>query len=182
MTTTKSPTRLDESPGGTLRMNLPTLVNALVRRLLDQNLGAEAVTTRPDALTRTPVEVPAPAEALRVAMLVSRYGLALVYRYTGELRGCGSTWAQIHPLLDLPPEPDVSPAVQAFEYTLGPDEPGGFAFDARYMSWTCHTCGEQIRDFGPYDGHPDNCEQGHADGCQRHLDEIDTYQREAEQR
>jgi hypothetical protein len=48
--------------------------------------------------------------------------------------------------------------------------------DRRTVSWTCASCGEWITDSGPYNGHPDDDERGHAEDCARHLAEAAAYQ------
>jgi hypothetical protein len=35
------------------------------------------------------------------------------------------------------------------------------------FAWTCQSCGENVSDRGPYNGHPEDEQSGHADGCER---------------
>lgn len=75
----------------------------------------------------------------------------------------GASWAQIAGALGSEPDPDrgITPAAAAF---------GRVASDlgrGQVFAWTCPECRETVIDRGPELAHPEDQEQGHADGCAR---------------
>jgi len=82
-------------------------------------------------------------------------------------RADGITWEQIGEALGLnlgwdgPSGPDLG--VAAFEHFTG--EPGP-RHQASFQ-FRCASCGGYITDRGPMQGHPEDNEQGHAEGCVR---------------
>lgn len=81
----------------------------------------------------------------------------------GLARDAGHTWAEIGRVLKLRPE-DRALGEAAFEYVLGPPVPGSWE---RALSWRCTACGRSVQDVGPYNGHPADCDLGHAGDCRR---------------
>jgi len=41
--------------------------------------------------------------------------------------------------------------------------------------WTCTTCGQLVRDSGPFGSHPDDVEDGHAAHCTRRAAALAAY-------
>ncbi len=82
-------------------------------------------------------------------------------------RADGITWAQIGEALGLDPgsggKSGHDLGVAAFEHFAG--EPG-LRSQASFR-FRCASCGEYITDRGPLEGHPEDNEQGHAEGCVR---------------
>jgi hypothetical protein len=64
-------------------------------------------------------------------------------------------------------------AEAAYERVAG--SPASWAFNGPSFTWRCPACDRVVSDRGPYDGHPDDNQPGHADGCARLADEIDRW-------
>jgi hypothetical protein len=99
-----------------------------------------------------------------------------IHRYIQRARQDGAGWRQIGQALRL--ERDVQErggdlGAEAFEYAAGSPAQ---RFDRLWFHWTCPACQQAITDYGPYDSHPDDCERGHADGCQRRAAAVAAYQ------
>jgi hypothetical protein len=82
-------------------------------------------------------------------------------------RADGVTWEQIGEALgsslgwDGEAAPDLG--VAAFEHFTGASGRWG---QARFR-FRCASCGGYVTDRGPFEGHPEDNERGHADGCVR---------------
>jgi hypothetical protein len=99
--------------------------------------------------------------------------------YAEQARGAGRPWDDVAEALGIGvtedgeprdeqgvPPADRGPAAAA-------DEPSWFHRPT--ARWTCSTCGQRITDHGPFESHPDDVEEGHAEGCARREAEIATY-------
>lgn len=87
-----------------------------------------------------------------------------MHTWIAKARGAGASWQEIAVVLDLVDEDRKTPydqAVAAFE--LAAD----YGFSDRYYSYECGTCGDRVRDFGPYESHPTDQEEGHTETCAR---------------
>jgi hypothetical protein len=114
---------------------------------------------------------PAPLASLMPAMLISILARGMARDFATQARGQGATWLDVANAAGiLTPGSDVERAEQAFEFTLG----GVDAWDAS-VGWRCHACRAVVIDHGPYNGHPDDCETGHAPDCPRHLADLAAY-------
>lgn len=125
----------------------------------------------PDAFTTEPVvpgaqltvRVPAPVPALRAALLLSRLFTGEARRQVRRAREAGMSWAELAPAVD------AADGEAAYEWAVGPDSS---RWDARSFVWRCPSCGALVTDWGPYNGHPDDNEHGHARDCARHVAEV----------
>lgn len=157
-------------------------IQNLVHSVLRDEQGDDAITYRTydgeiikDQSDWTVVSWPTPAnpaQAIEIAAYIERIAGGLWRRYAEEARGAGKTWLELADPLGVDPKEDERDH-QAFVLVAG--EPTSWYGD-RYVSWKCGSCGERIRDLGPYGGHPDDCERGHAETCKRHNAEVAQYQ------
>lgn len=122
---------------------------------------------------------------VRAALFVHRVAKGRVRHYAEQARGEGVSWARIGEALGLAEEAkraDTPLGEAAFSFVTEGRRPGQapssspLAHPSR-ARWSCTSCGQRITDHGPFDGHPADCEQGHAHGCERHRAEIAAYQR-----
>jgi hypothetical protein len=126
---------------------------------------------------------PAPAAGLRAALTVAEMATQHAYKYVLGLRGEGTTWREVADLLNIPWADGHRRAEQAYERVLGPDPEGVSPFRDRYLYWHCRGplgCGKYITDRGPYNGAPEDNEDGHAGGCRRLASETEAYHLESE--
>lgn len=143
--------------------------------------GPGAVTQRPvaghaSATRLAPIDY---AAGVAAAQLVADYAHRLVGRYALKAREDGLSWHDLAVVLDLADSDEESdPATRVYEH-IAPKPPS--VFDPRSVAWRCATCGGLVTDHGPYNGHPDDQEVGHADTCRRHLAEVETYEQAFEE-
>lgn len=126
-----------------------------------------------------------PADGLPAALAVVKIAQQQAYRFVIGLRGEGTSWREAADLLEIPWSDQYSRPERAYELVLGPDPDGPRSFRVRNVYWHCGGpggCGKYITDRGPYNGHPVDNEDGHADGCRRHAAEGEAYEREREER
>ncbi|MFI7608882.1 hypothetical protein ACIBTV_27730 [Micromonospora sp. NPDC049366] len=79
-------------------------------------------------------------------------------------RGAGASWQEIAVVLGLVDADRATPydqAVAAFEEAMAD------GFSLHHFGFTCATCGASVRDYGPFEPHPIDREEGHAEGCAR---------------
>ena len=100
----------------------------------------------------------------------------VTHDYIRSAREAGLSWHETAAALDLgadAKERDQALSEAAFEYATG----GGTGdWDRRpSFAWTCQACRQHITDRGLYKGHPQDCESGHAGGCERLAAEITAY-------
>jgi hypothetical protein len=131
---------------------------------------------------------PRPLAGLQAALLVARLANDRAYRFAKDLRGEGThTWDEIADLLGIPWSDDYVRRERAYEL-VGGDDPaqrrrGAYA-DVR-VYWACagpRGCGKYITDRGPYDPHPRDNQDGHAEGCARLAADVARYEWEQEER
>jgi hypothetical protein len=130
---------------------------------IERRLGAEVVPPGSD-----PVQLLAPAAALRVARQVELAARAEVGVHIRRAREEGLSWNEIGGLLGFGPlaaGSGVPVSDYAFDYAAGPPSAGPW-FDRPVVTWTCPACGQLIRDRGPV-LMPAADEAGHAGGCGR---------------
>lgn len=156
----------DSDPGATARQFVRRAVHDIVR----DTDGPDAFTTRPIFPGASSTEsAPDPAAAFKAARIVRDAAENAVRRYVAEMREGGRSWDEIGELLPIE-NGDVA-AAEAFEQFADGD-----AFDRRFF-WRCLSCEQTISDRGPYNGHPVDCETGHAEDCARHAAEVEQYER-----
>lgn len=164
---------MSETPYDVLRRG----VERTVHEMLYAKHGNDAVIRRPISATIS-IEHDQPADYVRginAALEVEHHARGLVIEYAQKARGEGASWHALAPALgiEIDPEYDDS-AEQAFKTIAhAPSQP----FDRVWTSWTCTSCDQRITDYGPYNGHPTDDENGHADDCRRHRAEIAAYRR-----
>lgn len=125
---------------------------------------------------RRVVEKTQPADALEgieAARRVAAHADALARDFARRARGQGDSWAQIADKLGIDQE-STDPAADAFLW-VAPEPP--MPLDSIRVRWTCASCGAAVVDSGPYGGHPDDTEDGHTTGCERHQGEVREYMR-----
>lgn len=162
----------EHEAGAVARMGVDTLVN----RVLREQHGPDAIAQRPiESGFRTMVDRPADyRQGILAARMVQSAASNLVNRYARDARGEGLSWLDLSAVLGVAEEED-DPAAKAFELMAPrPSRP----FDEVSVSWRCSSCDKYVRDVGPYNGHPGDCERNHAENCARHLAEIREYERE----
>jgi hypothetical protein len=121
--------------------------------------------------TRTEREDPTPLAAVRAG----RQLLAALHRGVIEAalsaRGLGETWEEVASALELQSEgrPDCA---AAYLTALGIRADDPWWSPSAGVAWTCLTCEEVVRDYGPDAGGPDDRESGHAVTCSRHAAEV----------
>ncbi len=128
----------------------------------------------PDStLTTTDTE---PLAGIGFALMLTDAARHQIHRYIKRAREHGAGWREIGQALRLQHEAeerDGDLGEEAFEYAAGPPAQ---RYDRLWFGWTCPSCQQRITDYGPYNGHPDDCESGHADGCQRRAAAVAAYQ------
>lgn len=126
--------------------------------------------SRHPGLFELPEQPPALA-AVRAARLLRRELQKQLRCQALRARGDGEGWAEIAVALELNDDgrPDAS---AAFLTVLGPRNDDPWWTQVSGVRWTCTSCEEVVRDFGPEVGGPDDRETGHASTCARHTGEI----------
>jgi hypothetical protein len=120
----------------------------------------------------TTVTRPLPQYELDVARVLRDVMAQTVREAAKRCRADGLSWQQIGELLRLEAQEDVSLAEQAFEEIVGrPDT----LYEA-VMHWDCGSCDAWVADHGPYGGHPEDNERGHAASCERQRAAVKTYE------
>lgn len=165
------------TPGQDPSYILNTGTERVVFQLLTAEKGRGALAEREISPGRIEITHPQPADyaaGVAAARRVELRARSLVHDYATKARGDGVSWRDLVEPLGIHVEPDSyeDPAAAAFEKIAG--EPWQ-RFDTRTVSWRCASCGERVTDKGPYNGHPDDDETGHAETCERHRAEIAAY-------
>lgn len=118
------------------------------------------------AMTRATVADP--LCGVRAVVLARAVADRMLVEYAEDARGAGRMWDEIADALGLdeddPTRPgDVGRAERAFEQIAGEST---YRWTAR-SRWTCAACGARVNDYGPYESHPNDREDGHTDQCPR---------------
>ncbi|MBC3189972.1 hypothetical protein H7X46_02705 [Pseudonocardia sp. C8] len=120
------------------------------------------------------------------AALVARNAAARqLAEFAESARAAGRSWDEIGAALGLDSAGDGggrSRAELAFEWLVEGREPQPEpdrwpSFRAPTTSWRCATCGQRVTDRGPYESHPDDNEDGHAEACARHRADVRAWVR-----
>lgn len=136
--------------------------------------------TRPDSDYTWPQ--PTPAAGFAAAQKVIGLARQAMHRYAVQMRGEGTSWAQLADLLDIPWSEGYSRVERAFEQ-VAETEGMSSNWSGPRVYWYCGGpvgCAQHITDHGPYDGHPANTQDGHDPGCVRVAREIAAHEREQE--
>jgi hypothetical protein len=114
-------------------------------------------------------------DGIQAARFASAYAHQQMLRYATKARGEGVTWADLAESLGIKSEADAygkSPAEAAFELVSGHDDR---SYRSPTVSWECISCGARVTDRGPYNGHPDDDENGHTESCRRHRADLAAF-------
>lgn len=114
-----------------------------------------------------------PAAGIRFARILGDAARHCEHGYVQYARETGLTWEQVGAALSLEADHGRSPGEAAFEHVTDAEHARPFADLA--FHWTCPACSQGVSDRGPYNGHPADCERGHADGCSRLAAAIAEY-------
>lgn len=158
-------------------MRTGSQVRDLVRRVAVEMFGASAVVEPVEGfelLTRTRLDEP--LAGVRAARLVHEVAAGALREWALAARGAGSGWSDVAAALELDEGEDgASTAEVAWVWLVEHRPPPPRRSAGLYRPsavWTCTTCRGRVRDTGPFDSHPANCEQGHVPGCSRHAAEV----------
>ncbi|SDH02872.1 hypothetical protein [Pseudonocardia oroxyli] len=164
-------TRYDLTPGARATLAMQDQI----RRAACDNHGASLVET-PVAgftlLTRTTIDDA--LAGIRAAVAARNTASAEIRRYAEQARGSGRSWDEIAEALGIRADDhDELPAILAFCLVVE-NRPLPFreSFHRLDAWWRCESCDQQVRDHGPFDGHPAHNESGHAATCRRHAAEV----------
>jgi hypothetical protein len=144
------------------RQHARVAILSTVREIGGQTVTGPVFRDRPD-LDMTLTE-PEPVAGLQATAVVGHALRRITCEYVRRAREDGHSWPDIGAALGLEPslEDGLSTAEAAFDQVAG--EPG---FGTHSFAWTCPACQSTVIDHGPEAGHPQDCEEGHADGCPR---------------
>jgi hypothetical protein len=157
-----------------------TLRNLLIRHVLDE-LGPSGVTYAPEPGLETFGDRPQPdpQAAVRAARQLQWTATGLLGQHIDRARGRGVSWHDLAAPLGITGDADaegIAPAEAAFHLAttgrIDGDGPHQVWGRDPYRSWRCAACREWVRDRGPFNGHPDDDETGHAAGCTRHAADV----------
>jgi hypothetical protein len=163
---------------------------ATIKRLVEQAVRAAVA---PDDISERPIfpgasstwAVPDPMAGFSAARIVARLAEQEVHKYAVQLRGEGKSWRELADLMDIGWSDEYSRPERAFELVAGPDNSESVWSRGPTVFWYCagpRGCGQHVTDRGPYNGHPHDNEDGHADHCLRLIAEAEAYERESEER
>ena len=160
-------------------------VRDLVDRAVKAGVPAEQMVTRKSRPeSEYGWQEPAPLAGLQAALQVAKLAQQQAYKFVLGLRGEGTSWREVADLLEVPWSDEYARPERAYELVLGP-APDGSGWRERCLYWRCagvDGCGKYITDRGPYNGHPADNEDGHAEDCRRAARERATYLREQDER
>ncbi|GAA1858722.1 hypothetical protein GCM10009836_43700 [Pseudonocardia ailaonensis] len=152
-----------------------------IRRFACDVHGAHRIETPVDGyqvLTRT--ELDDPVAGIRAAVLARSIAAAEIRCYAEQARAGGRSWDEIGEAIGLE-EAGAERGELAFGLVVE-NRPLPFhpPFELISAWWRCGSCGERVRDRGPFEANPANTESGHASSCRRHAAEIAAYRMRAE--
>jgi hypothetical protein len=107
-----------------------------------------------------------PAAGLRIARALEHAAVRVVRDYIRDARVAGLWWHEIGGALGL--GPDAKERGQALGEAAFGYAAGGSSLSWRAsFGWTCPACGQSVTDRGPSEPNPQDCDDGHVDGCER---------------
>jgi hypothetical protein len=141
-----------------------------VRETGGRTVTRAAFRDRPDLdLAVTDAE---PMAALRVASAIGQALRRINAEHVRRAREDGHCWRDIGAALGLEYARDDGLSVAEAAYDQVAGEPG---FRARSFVWVCPACRGTVMDRGPEAGRPEDCEEGHAPGCERLATAMDAW-------
>jgi hypothetical protein len=122
---------------------------------------------------------PDPLTAVRAARTIRGEAAQLLGEHIDRARAHGHTWTDLAAALGLTrdaEEAGIPAGEAAFCWAttgrIDGDRPNPvWGYEPR-RSWRCASCEERVHDRGPFNGHPDDDETGHAAGCARHTADV----------
>jgi hypothetical protein len=152
------------------RQHARLAILSTVRETGGQTVTRPVFRDRPD-LDMTLTE-PEPIAGLQASAVVGHALRRITCEYVRRAREDGHSWPEIGAArgLDRASRDDPSAAEAAYDQVAG--EP---TFRTRSFAWTCPACHGTIIDRGPEAGHPQDCEECHADGCPRLVGAITAW-------
>lgn len=117
-----------------------------------------------DLTSQTPTDW---RDGITAARLASGIAHQTMLNYARKARGEGVSWEDLAESLGVKADADQygkRAAEKAFELVAGYDER---SYMSPTVNWDCSSCGAWIKDHGPYNGHPSDDEEGHAESCER---------------
>ncbi len=162
---------LPESAAERTRREVGDLVSRMVHAAHD-NAGFRTVPFLPGSkLTRSE---PLPLLALTAAVRLRNAAANRAGQYARDARADGASWLQIARAMEVSESEHQSAEEVAFAVVAGSrvsmsDRPSTY--------WRCRDCDGLVTEFDPINGHPVDCERGHAEGCVRHAREVAAYER-----
>jgi hypothetical protein len=118
-----------------------------------------------------------PAAGIRAALIARDTASRVIRDYGRRAREDGLNWEDIGQALALGQGEHVPDGfemdIAAYTAMAG----DGDSWYEPYFAWTCPSCATTVSDRGPYDSHPADREQGHAEGCQRLAADVAAYYR-----
>jgi hypothetical protein len=118
-----------------------------------------------------------PAAGIRAALIARDTASRVIRDYGRRAREDGLSWEDIGQALALDQSEYVPDGYELDIAAYTAMDGAGDSWDEPYFTWTCPSCATVISDRGPYDPHPANREQGHAEGCQRLAADIAAHHR-----
>lgn len=160
------------------RERLASQVRQLVRRLAVEEFGTEPVEVPIPGFDRiTRPGLADPLAGVRAGVLVRGVAEREIREAATDARVSGRTWEEVADALvltDADDDPPGTRAERASEQVAGRSD----RFWDASLRWTCAACGQRVTDHGPYEPHPTDREDGHADDCTRHGAELAAWRAE----
>jgi hypothetical protein len=113
-----------------------------------------------------------PMAALRITAAIGQALRRISSEHVRRAREDGHCWRDIGAALGLEHARDDGLSIAEAAYDQVAGEPG---FRARSFVWVCPACCGTVIDRGPEAGRPEDCEEGHAPGCERLATAIDAW-------
>lgn len=152
-------------------------VRALVRRVAETVHGATVThQSVPGYRVLTDTVLDDPLAGVRAAALVQHVAAGQVREHADDARAAGRTWSDVADALGIAdgqcPRGELA-YLLLVEHQALPVDPPSFRRSSTW--WRCGTCGERVTDYGPFDPHPADREDGHATGCDRLAADLSAY-------
>lgn len=154
-------------------------LRSAIGRAESEAFGAEIVREQVAGLTIHTEALDDPLTGVRAALLARNVAVAELLRYAEAARGTGRSWDEVAEALGIEASDDGEPrAEQAYLLIVEgrplPEDESRWS-PQRTARWTCATCGQRVRDSGPFASHPDDVEDGHAATCTRRAAALAAY-------
>jgi hypothetical protein len=146
-------------------------LRSAIRRTASEAFGGEIVREQVAGLTIDTEALDDPLTGVRAAQVARNVAVAELRRYAEVARGVGRNWDEVAEALGIEESDDgESRAEQAYLLLVEgrplPEDDSRRSVQG-VARWTCATCGQRVRDSGPFGSHPDDVEDGHAAACSR---------------